>query len=163
MFTSKNLIKLYRFVSVLGGALIVLMSVLPFINATGRTLFNMPLQGQVEITQLAMIYVVFLGFAYGLKQDQHVQMNYLYNKLGDRGKQISQLFTSLVGFFFMLLCSYMTWEFFWDSFVIQETMRAPITLPAWLAKFALPLSFLLVAIEFGYRVISQVASLKGGE
>ena len=50
-------------------------------DAAGRYLFNRPIPGSLEITELMMVFIVFLAFAYVDSKDGHVKVDLVISRL----------------------------------------------------------------------------------
>lgn len=91
-----------------GGVLLALMSV-TIVDIAGRYLFNSPFSGTVELTQMAMIVLVYLGFAHAEDQGDHIAVDILYVKLGRGGQLALTLFNGVFGLFVVGL---LTWNLY---------------------------------------------------
>lgn len=154
-----NFDKVYYILAVFGGALIIVNTLTGVIDVVGRSFFNQPLQGQVEITSVVLVYIVFLGYAYSERKNAHIRIMFFGNKLSERGKLIYESFITLLAFVFFSIVTYSTWIYFWRSWEARETMLASIRIPAWYAKFAVPLGLVFIVILFGTRLLSLVKKI----
>lgn len=99
------------------GALIALMMLFTVYNIGGRWLFGAPLRGTVELTQLSMVAIVYLGFAYTQHHDEHISVDILYVRLGPRGRAVLDAFAALVSFAVLALIA-------WRLHAYSETLMA---------------------------------------
>jgi TRAP-type C4-dicarboxylate transport system permease small subunit len=145
---------LNKWIAISAGFLIIVVTVLIVIDSVGRFLFNKPLIGGVEISILLSAFIVFLGLAYALIQGAHVQFTLFEVMFPPKFRRGCNVFINSVGMLFMALAFYATSRQFWESWVAGETMMAAVKIPYWLAKFALPIGFLLITVQFGFNIIS---------
>lgn len=159
-----NLLKnLNKWISIIAGSLIILVTILIVIDSVGRYLFNKPLTGGVEISILLSAFIVFLGLAYALIQGAHVQFTLFEVMFPPGVRRICDIFINLMGMLFMALAFYATTRQFWESWLARETMMAAIKIPYWLAKLALPIGFFLITVQFGFYLVSSIRKLSPKE
>jgi TRAP-type C4-dicarboxylate transport system permease small subunit len=77
--------------AVLGIASSVLLfglMVLTFFDVVGRYLLNRPIRGAFEVTELALLVLIFAGLPLVSHADEHVTMDFIDRLLGERGRDI---------------------------------------------------------------------------
>lgn len=133
------------------GALIVGVVVLTVYNVVGRWLFDEPLRGTVELTQLAMVGIVYLGMAYAQQQDSHITVNLLYERLGRRWRAALDAFAAVVG---IAVVALIAWRLYVYADVLQAggqttaSRRIPLHPFAYLAIVGLTAYVLALATTF---------------
>jgi len=131
-------------------------------NATVRYLFSYSTNGLLEIQWYLFGAVVLLGAPYTLKRNEHVRVDLVYMSLSPRGR----LWVDTLGFIIILIPAglYLTWlsfPFFWQSFLYDEMSQNAGGLILWPAKLLLPLGFALLTIQGLSELIKRVAALRG--
>lgn len=157
--------KILRFQKILADILGLLVLVLMFlivIDVGGRYLFNIPLKGGVEISQIVMTWVLFLPLAYALIRGAHVRVTVITMQFSPRFNLILDVLVNLVSLGFLGLVAFVGWLQFWESFSIGEIMAAPIWIPLWLAKLAMPLGFSLISIQLCLNMMGNLLKLWRG-
>jgi TRAP-type transport system small permease protein len=128
--------RLTRWLHHLSGALLVGLMVLTVVNIVGRWLFDTPLPGAVELTEIGMVAIVFLGLAYAQVRGDHIRVDLLYEQLGARGRKVLNLFAALVSF---ATVAFMTWRLgvyagqLGASGRTTSALRIPLFWVAWIA------------------------------
>ncbi|QSB16615.1 TRAP transporter small permease [Natronosporangium hydrolyticum] len=79
------------------------------VDIVGRTFFNAPMRGTVELTELAVVILVYLGLSYAESRDSHIAVDLLYQRLGVRGRLLLRVFAGAVS---LLVISVLTWRLF---------------------------------------------------
>ncbi len=116
-----------------------------------------------------------IGLSYAFISDNHVRVDVIHERLSLRGQAwVELLGLLLMALPFLAIGVYMTWPYFYESFVQGEVSQAPAGLPfRWAMKFFLPLAFALLvvaacarllrcsALLFGWPVPLRRASLNG--
>lgn len=78
--------------AIIGGVATVGLMVTVVIDVTGRSLFDRPLQGTLELTQFAwMPTLVSLGLGYALLRGEHIRVNLLTAPTGQRVQRIIEI------------------------------------------------------------------------
>lgn len=65
-------------------ALLFCMMVLTFFDVVGRYLFNRPLRGAFELTELSLLVLIFAGLPLVSHANEHVTMDFIDKLLGPR-------------------------------------------------------------------------------
>ena len=143
----------------------IFLTFLVVVDVAFRYMFNSPIPGATEGTELILPYIVFLALGYTLATGGHVRVTILLSRLGRISKQIAELIDSLIGMAFFGILTYFAWVHFWESFVILEFMMAPIKLPWWVGKFSMPMGFFVIFVQFLLNALkagSRFSHRRGG-
>jgi len=62
------------------------MMTLTFVDVVARYVFNRPLRGGFEITELLLLVLIFAGLPLVSHADEHVTMDFIDRTLGSRGR-----------------------------------------------------------------------------
>ena len=84
---------------VLGAAAAVLLfglMMLTTADVIGRYIFNWPLRGAFEITELLMLALIFAGLPLASRSDEHVTLDFIDMLLGTRGRRLLRRLIDLV-------------------------------------------------------------------
>lgn len=107
--------------------------------------------------------IILLGISYTLKEDGHVRVDLIYDKLGKKKKALINI---LGGFFFImpiaLLIATGSINFVYESYSLNEISGDPGGLThRWLIKAMIPFSFLLLIITSIGFIIKNINIYKG--
>lgn len=86
---------------IVGAALFVVMFGILIAQITARQLFNSPLIWSEELSILLFVYIGMLGVSIGIKHEQHVMIDFFYNKLSPKG--LKTVFTMIQTIVFLSL------------------------------------------------------------
>ena len=67
--------------------ILFLMMLLTFVDVVARYLFNFPLRGGFEITELMLLVLIFAGLPLVSHADEHVTMDFIDRMLPDAGRR----------------------------------------------------------------------------
>ena len=138
------------------GIFVLFLVLIIVVDAVGRFFFNKPLPGAIEGSRVILAWVLFLSLSYALLRGAHVQVQLFLLKYPDRIRLVVETLIDLLSLCFFGLISYSGWVQFWSSFKVGETMAAPIWIPFWLAKLAVPIGCVMFSIQFGMNVCSRL-------
>lgn len=134
-------------------------------NAFARKLFSVAWPAIYDLQWHFFAAVVLLMAAYTLKRDEHVRVDLLATRLGDRGLAWLDLIgIAAILLPLSLLMVWVTTPPFLHSIVAGETRasRESVSdLPAWIIKSFIPAGFLLLALQGIAEAIRCVAALRG--
>jgi len=128
--------RLTRWLHHLSGALLLGLMVLTVANIVGRWLFDAPVAGTVELTEIGMVGIVFLGLAYAQVREDHIRVDLLYERLGPRGRKVLGLFAALVSFATVAVLTWRLWSYAGRLSASGRTtsaLRIPLSWVAWVA------------------------------
>jgi TRAP-type C4-dicarboxylate transport system permease small subunit len=97
---------------VLGAAAAVLLFVLMMITTVdviGRYIFNWPLRGGFELTELLLLTLIFAGLPLVSRADEHVTLDFIDNLLGERGRRLLRRLVDLVCGLIILGLAWRVW------------------------------------------------------
>lgn len=99
--------------------------------------------------------VTMIGISYAMVTDSHVRVDLLYMQLNKRTQQIIEvvgILALLVPFIYLMIDQ--GYDYFYESFRVNERSDSPIGLPArWAFKAVIPISFVLLALAALARLI----------
>jgi TRAP-type C4-dicarboxylate transport system permease small subunit len=90
-------------------ALLLVMMALTFIDVVARYLFNRPIRGAFEVTELILLVLIFAGLPLVSHGDEHVTMDFIDRMLPPRAvRALIRIVHALVAALFFFL----TWQMF---------------------------------------------------
>jgi C4-dicarboxylate transporter, DctQ subunit len=124
--------------------IIAFLMFLVTVDVIGRKLFGLPVQWVLEISELCIPAMVFLGAAWLLKNEGHITMDMVVNQLGPKGQAALNFFTSLLGIFICIVLTFYASRLSIDH--IQRNMHSVTVL-------GLPTSPRYILIAFGFFLL----------
>lgn len=117
-------------------------------NALMRKLFNTPVQGSYEITEAALVLIVFLSLAYTQYRRGHIRVTLLTRHLPinvQHGLYIGVLF---IGAVFFAWCAFAAYGYAVRSYNLNEQEWGLIRFPIWPIKMAIVVGTLLLSVQY---------------
>jgi TRAP-type mannitol/chloroaromatic compound transport system permease small subunit len=140
-------------------------AVLITINALSRKFFSLAYPSAFDLQWQFFAAVVLLMAAYTFQRDEHVRIDILAGRLGERGLA----WLDLIGICFVLLpvCAALVWVSL-PQFIVaflsgesRATRDSTSDIPAWIIKGFIPAGFFLLALQGLAEAIRCLACLRG--
>ncbi|MEX0757806.1 MAG: TRAP transporter small permease [Acidimicrobiia bacterium] len=93
------------------GATLLAVLGLTITDITGRSTFNRPMSGTIELTSMALVVIVFLAVAHSEDMGDHITIDLVYEQLGKRLKLVLDIFADLFGIAVLTLLSWQLYHF----------------------------------------------------
>ena len=94
---------------VAASAILFGMMLLTFVDVVGRYLLNRPVRGGFEITELALLVLIFAGLPLVSRGDEHVTMDFIDRLLGPRAQSLLARVVHGVCAAIMFLLTWLMW------------------------------------------------------
>jgi TRAP-type C4-dicarboxylate transport system permease small subunit len=142
--------KINEYAAIASGILLGLAALTIVAYALARAFFDTTLFRFYYWTQIAMSWLIFMGFAYALITGVHVKVTLVLTRLPLRFRRWLDVVVCAIGSVFCIVLSVTVWPYFWESFRIKENVFAPmgIIAPLWLAKLGMALGISFFLIQF---------------
>ena len=146
----------------LANLMVMLSCVVSAGNAMSRYAFDLTSNAWLEVQWYMFSIVVMLGASYTLQKNEHVRVDIFYMQLSERG----QLWVDIIGGFLFLLpgCilfTWLSWPFFYQSFLIHEASNNAGGLLRWPVKLLLPMGLMFLALQGVSEIIKRIGALLG--
>ncbi len=138
--------------SYLGMTAVGFLALLTGVDVVGRYLFNSPLQGTFELTEVVMCLVVGFGIAFTTAKDEHIVVDALFEKLPSSAQRKLTVVANVLG---VLVFGILCWKGVQtgiDSIMDKEETEL-LNVPVFPFKFALVLGFFLSLIFVIVRIV----------
>ncbi len=113
-----------------------------------RYFFRAPTIWAVDLSEYALLWAVFLTAPWVLRQEEHIRMDIVVDRLRPRPRRWLGILTSLVG---AAVCAVMTWQGAiaeWDVYVRNVDFAREWVVQQYVVYVVVPIGFALLTIEF---------------
>ena len=113
-----------------------------------RYVLNRPSAWVSEIVAYALLYLTFLGTAWVLKEEGHIKMDLVLNRLNPGTQVWLNIITSVIG---AIICLVVTWygiKVTWDHFQEGLYYAGALELPKFITLAIIPIGTFLLFIQF---------------
>ena len=139
----------FNFISALAILGIMLLGV---IQVVGRSAFNVPVRGYVDIVEVAITIFAFLGLAYCQKLNGHVRMEIIIGRFKGRLLWITEIFGTVIAIFVIWVLMLYGWDHFMRAWSIGDSTM-DIEIPLWPSKLLVPFAMAMLLIRFVLQLI----------
>ena len=94
---------------VVASAVLFAMMALTVVDVVARYVFNRPLRGAFEVTELMLLVLIFAGLPLVSFSDEHATMDFIDRVLGSRAQRWLERGVQLVNGAFMLVLAWLVW------------------------------------------------------
>ena len=105
-----------------------------------RSIFNKPIVGYIDLVELSMAAMAFLGAAYCQRLGAHIRIEYLVGKLKGRWLWSAESVATIVALFIVGVLIWYGWGHFLRAYQIGDT-TIDAEYPVWPSKLLVPLAF----------------------
>ena len=116
-----------------------------------RYFFNRPMIWVTEVTECLLLYTTFLGTAWLLREEGHVKVDIILNRLKPRTTAFCGILSSLVGIFVSIMLAFygmsVTWNYFKRGIYTPTAMEIPVAA----ILLIIPLGSIFLFLEFVRR------------
>jgi TRAP-type C4-dicarboxylate transport system permease small subunit len=146
-----------RILSTAAGAMILIMMVVTTIDVIGRDVFNAPLFGAFEMTEILMGLVIFAGMPGTTAAREHITVNLIENLVSRRVRFVQ---TGLGDALCAAVAGVMAWRIFWRGLGLIEARETTMMLGIGRGYVAILMALLLAATAAVF-VYCAIMAMKG--
>lgn len=138
----------------MAGILMVFSLISVCIDVVLRYFFNRPTGWVLQISEYILLYIPFMAAAYVLREDSHIRIDILLNRLKPKAQNIIHLITSVLGFFVLLTLAYYGAYVTVDFYQRNVPTLKYLKMPEFLVIMVIPVGCFLFALQFGRKALS---------
>lgn len=138
----------------LAGWLMMLALLMVCVDVVMRYFFNSPIGGVLQFSEYVLLYIPFLAAAYVLKDDSHIKIDIVLNRLSPKVQAALNLVTSMLGVLVLLALTYYGTYITFDYYRRGVPTLKYYKIPEFLVLMVIPLGCLLFALQFIRRAHS---------
>jgi len=114
-----------------------------------RYVLSQPLSWSTEVATGLLLYIAFIGFAIGVRDNAHVALNLFERRLGDRGRRVARIIELVALGAVLLALGIGTVQYISE----QSDVTTPAGLPLWTILLAIPLGAALGIVHAVAQII----------
>lgn len=134
-----------------GGFLLLVMALSTTYDMVMRYFFTRPTIWSQDLNENILVYTTYLSAAWILRQERHVAITILTDRLSPKGRRWMDIIASFLG---VLTCVILTWQSFdytLDLFLRGELHIRSLVIPKWVSWAPIPFGSGLLCIYFVRR------------
>jgi C4-dicarboxylate transporter DctQ subunit len=132
----------------LAGWLMMFALIMVCVDVVLRYFFNSPIGGVLQFSEYVLLYIPFLAAAYVLKDDSHIRIDIILNRLSPKVQAALNMVTSVFGILVLLALSYYGTYITFDYYRRGVPTLKYYKIPEFLVIMVIPLGCFLFALQF---------------
>ena len=142
-----------------GAVFILVMMGIIVTSVSGRFLFGRPLPGVIEVSEVLMVGIVFLGLARAQQEKLNVRTELITSHLPNKVQFLLSLLGLLTGLALMIGVTWYGAKEGYGSFLIREERYGIIYFPVWPAKIVVPVGSSLLCLQLIIDLVKEAKEL----
>ena len=151
-----------RILKISGMVALSLIVAMIFFNILTRLFFSVTFGITEEWTVWLMIWSVFSFIGVDIKENEHISVDFLADKLKGKQRLTLNVFISLIMVIFGILFLYGCWSDTLNDRMIHVNTITSIPVPLWIVKLCMPVGMLLFLFHSIEKLIHDISILRGG-
>lgn len=148
---NKGLIPIEDLANLLAAVAIMALMLLGVLQIVMRTVFNNPIDGYIDLVELSMASMAFLGAAYTQRMGSHIRMELLMGRLSGRALWAVEAFGAALAMFIIGVLIYYSFGHFLRAYNLGDT-TIDAEYVTWPSKLLVPIAFAIwwcrLALQF---------------
>ena len=120
-----------------------------------RSIFNMPIEGYVDLVELSMALLAFLGAAYCQRLGGHIRMEILVGRFEGRALWGAEVIGTTVALGIIGVLIWYGAEHFWRAYTLGDT-TIDAEYPVWPSKLVVPIAFSAWFIRLTIQLVGSI-------
>jgi TRAP-type mannitol/chloroaromatic compound transport system permease small subunit len=131
-------------------------------NAIIRKVFGTSSNAWLELQWYLFGAVFMLCAAWTLKENEHIRIDIVAGRLSKRARDWIEIVGHVFFLFpFVAVMIWLTWPFFWRSYLSGEVSTNAGGLIIWPAKLLVLVGFVVLALQWASELIKRIAVMRG--
>jgi len=151
------LAKIEHYLTYAATAIIVFTMVFVCAEVVMRYVFNSPIPGHLEGSELFVPIIVFFAISYTQSQRGHVGMTLVIENLPPRIKRYTEITTLLLSVLTCAVLSYFSYKHAYSTWDYDGVTMSPPYWRVWPSAAAVPLGYMLIAIRLYLQALHLIA------
>jgi len=128
---------------------------LAFGNVVARYVFDSSLTWAAELTVYLFLWSTFFGAAYCFKQDAHISINIILEKVSPVTAKTLMLTSHIITLIFLFAVGYYGYEYVLFVHELEE-VSVDLELPMWIIYLVIPVSFFFASYRVGEKIVEII-------
>ena len=128
---------------------------LAFYNVVARYVFDDSLTWAAELTTYLFLWSTFFGAAYCFKQDAHISINILLEKVKPTTAKVLLLISHGITLIFLSAVAYFGYEYLLLVIELEE-VSVDLEIAMWIPYLVIPVSFAFATFRVGEKIVQLI-------
>lgn len=155
--------KLALHLGALSGFAVLAMMVVIILDVGGRAMFNLPVAGGNELSELLLVGLIFLGLAAAQQRRQHYTVDIAMHLFGPTARRVLDIGGLLLSLAVVALLAWLSAQQAWTATVQGEASYGTISFPIWPARIVIAFGLGLLALQLAIDIIKAARGVPGDD
>lgn len=155
-FLSKLQIKAEEGLCYISAIAIAAMMVITVADVVARRFFHLHVKGSYEYVALLFVYLIYFGLAYAQRNDAHITIGILYDRLPRKARLPIEGVLLSISFILFSTLTWYTAQSTWFNYQMGDTMLGSIQVVTWPSRVGVPVGCGMFALRFLTQLIGVV-------
>jgi C4-dicarboxylate transporter, DctQ subunit len=147
--------KIESFFNFIAGMAIFTIMLLGVVQVVGRSVFNFPVRGYVDIVEISITVFAFLGLAYCQRLNGHVRMEIIIGRFKGRLFWGTEIFGTVIAIVVVSILMVYGWDHFMRAWSIGDSTM-DIEIPLWPSKLLVPFAFAMLILRLVIQLVGFI-------
>lgn len=152
-FLSKLQGKAEEWLTLLAAVAVGAMMVITTADVVMRRVFEVHVKGSYVFVALLFVFVIFFGLAYAQRQDAHISIGVVYDRLPRKARRPIEGVALVISLVLFCLVTWYSAQSAWFNFLAGDTLLGAIPVVTWPSRFAVPVGAGLLSLRFLVQII----------
>src|SRR5699024_5782383 len=134
------------------------MMLLVVVDVSGRYLFNKPIAGNIELTEILMVLTIYSGIAYTQRNEGHVGMDLIFDKLKGKFYYLNRILLTIISLLINIVVMIFSYEQAIETFRNKSTSMY-LHLPMWILPVIVSVGTLTLCLRLLLECIQSYSAL----
>jgi TRAP-type C4-dicarboxylate transport system permease small subunit len=135
-----------KFTALISGLGIFVLMLLGVVHVLGRKFFDLPIFGYIDIVEIMMAFLVFLGLAYTERLGGHIRMELFVSYLKGRWLALFELVGVVLGLIMSGVLLVYSWDHAMRAFSLGDS-SIDAQIPLWPSKLVVPIALAMLFVR----------------
>ena len=149
--------KIERALTLLATALIGFVMLFVCAEVMMRYVFNSPIPGHLEGSELIMPVIVFFALSYTQAGHGHVGMTLVVDSLPEKYRRRLEILTLLLSMFIYAVLAFYSSQQAWRAWIYDDVTMTPPYFKIWPSAAAVPLGFALCSLRIYLQALKEIS------
>lgn len=151
--------KIISALAVFAGVLLTLAMLIVCLDVIMRYFLNQPIAWVQEMIEYALLCLTFTGAAWLLKEEGHVKVDILINRISLEKRNILDVIVQILGIFLCTVLTYYGVQVAWDHFARGVYNPTLLEFPKGPLLAIIPIGTFLLLIQFIRKLVTSLKDL----
>ncbi len=146
----------------LAGVVLLGIITLTMVEVVSRYILRNPLILSDELGGYALVAISFLGLAHCAQEKGHIRITFIVEGFSAQAAGRIRVATLILGFLFIVVASWVSWQFLIDSFTRNMRSNSWLMIPLKWPQLVLPIGFTFFALLLLAQLVKTLRDLRAG-